>query len=163
MIGFAVLHLAPGGPLAQFALVPGMSQADIARIAAQMGLDRPLPIQYWEWFTRLLRATGAIPTATAAGAERDRLAPRGPRCELMVTATLIAIVLGVWIGVMGAVRRYSFFDYLATVGAMVALSIPTFWFGLVGDLRLLGQAGLAAAGQPLHRRRRLVLRLRCTT
>ena len=41
-IGFAVLHLAPGGPLAQFALIPGMSQADIARIAAQMGLDRLL-------------------------------------------------------------------------------------------------------------------------
>ena len=40
IIGFTVLHLAPGGPLAQFALVPGMSQADIARIAHQMGLDR---------------------------------------------------------------------------------------------------------------------------
>ncbi|HWL68185.1 MAG TPA: ABC transporter permease, partial [Geminicoccus sp.] len=33
--------------------------------------------------------------------------------------------------VMGAIRRYSFFDYLATIGAMIALSIPTFWFGLV--------------------------------
>ena len=47
MIGFGVLHLAPGGPLSQFALVPGMTQEDLARIAAQMGLDRPLPIQYW--------------------------------------------------------------------------------------------------------------------
>jgi peptide/nickel transport system permease protein len=51
--------------------------------------------------------------------------------ELMITATLIAVLLGAWIGVMGAIRRYSFFDYLATIGAMVALSIPTFWFGLV--------------------------------
>ena len=49
----------------------------------------------------------------------------------MVSATLIAVVLGGWIGILGAIRRYSVFDYLATVGAMVALSIPTFWFGLV--------------------------------
>ena len=41
------------------------------------------------------------------------------------------MLLGTWVGVLGALRRYSLFDYLATIGAMVALSIPTFWFGLV--------------------------------
>ncbi len=46
MIGFAIIHMAPGGPLAQFSLTPGMTQADLARIAHQMGLDRPLPAQY---------------------------------------------------------------------------------------------------------------------
>ena len=131
MIGFGVLHLAPGGPLAQFALVPGMSQADIARIAAQMGLDQPLPVQYWEWFSRLLLGDwgnsyrDSQPVLAVIG---SRL---GATLQLMITATLIAVVLGVWIGVMGAIRRYSIFDYLGTIGAMIALSIPTFWFGLV--------------------------------
>ena len=131
IIGFAVLHLAPGGPLAQFALVPGMSQADIARIAAQMGLDRPLPVQYWDWFTHLLRGDwgrsyrDTQPVLTVIGSHLFAT------LELMITATLIAIVLGAWIGIMGAIRRYSIFDYLATIGAMIALSIPTFWFGLV--------------------------------
>jgi peptide/nickel transport system permease protein len=41
------------------------------------------------------------------------------------------MLVGAWIGIIGAVKRYSLFDYAATVGAMVALSIPTFWFGLV--------------------------------
>jgi len=130
-IGFVVLHLAPGGPLAQFALIPGMSQADIARIAAQMGLDRPLPMQYWEWFSRLL-------TGDWGHSYRDSqpvlaiIASHLPATlELMISALLIAVVLGMWIGVMGAVRRYSIFDTLATIGAMIALSIPTFWFGLV--------------------------------
>jgi peptide/nickel transport system permease protein len=131
VIGFAVLHLAPGGPLAQFALVPGMSQADIARIAHQMGLDRPLPLQYWEWFSRLLAGDWGRsyrdnqPVLAIIGSHL------GATLELMVAATLIAVLLGTWIGVMGAVRRYSLFDYLATIGAMVALSIPTFWFGLI--------------------------------
>jgi peptide/nickel transport system permease protein len=49
----------------------------------------------------------------------------------MGTATVLSVIVGTWVGVLGAVRRYSVFDTLATVGAMVALSIPTFWFGLV--------------------------------
>ena len=131
MIGFALLHLAPGGPLAQFALTPGMSQEAMQRIAHQMGLDQPLPAQYWQWLRRLLVGDwgrsyrDSQPVLSVIG---SRL---GATLQLMVTATLIAIVLGVWIGVMGAIRRYSVFDYLGTIGAMIALSIPTFWFGLV--------------------------------
>jgi peptide/nickel transport system permease protein len=130
-IGFAILHLAPGGPLAQFALTPGMTQADLARIAHQMGLDRPLPVQYWEWFRRML--LGDWGHSYRDG--QPVLAVIGSHVlatlELMLSSTLIAVLLGSWVGVLGALRRYSLFDYLATVGAMVALSIPTFWFGLV--------------------------------
>lgn len=131
LISFAVLHLAPGGPLAQFALVPGLTQADLARIAHQMGLDRPLPVQYWEWFTRVLRGDWGRsyrdnqPVLWVIGTHLFAT------LELMVSSTLVAVVLGTWVGVIGAIRRYSLFDYLATVGAMIALSIPTFWFGLV--------------------------------
>ena len=131
VIGFAVLHLAPGGPLSQFALVPGMTQEQLAHISHEMGLDRPLPLQYWEWISRLL-------TGDWGHSYRDNqpvlviIAGRLPATfELMLTAIAIAVVLGIAIGVLGAVRRGSVFDGLATVGAMVALSIPTFWFGLI--------------------------------
>jgi peptide/nickel transport system permease protein len=50
---------------------------------------------------------------------------------LMGSAMSLAIIIGMLIGILGAVRRYSIFDYLATTGAMVALSFPTFWFGLM--------------------------------
>jgi peptide/nickel transport system permease protein len=131
MIGFGVLFLAPGGPLAQFALVPGMSQAELLRIAEQMGLNRPIPAQYWEWFTRLLSGDwghsyrDGQPVLSIIGSHL------GATLELMVVSAVIAVAVGMWVGVLGAIRRYSVFDYLATVGAMVALSIPTFWFGLV--------------------------------
>lgn len=131
VIGFALLHLAPGGPLSQFALTPGLTQADLARVAHQMGLDRPLPIQYWEWFRRMLAGDWGRsyrdnqPVLAVIGAHLPAT------LELMLSSTLIAVLLGTWVGVLGALRRYSLFDYLATVGAMVALSIPTFWFGLV--------------------------------
>ena len=65
---------------------------------------------------------------------------------LMGTSTIIAIVLGTWIGIQGATHRNSFFDYLATIGAMVALSIPTFWFGLVGIYFFTLKLGWLPAG-----------------
>jgi peptide/nickel transport system permease protein len=131
MIGFGVLYLAPGGPLSQFALVPGMSQAELHRIAEQMGLNRPIPAQYWEWFTRLLTGDwghsyrDGQPVLWIIGSHLPAT------LELMGASATIAVLVGVWVGVLGAVRRYSVFDYLATIGAMIALSIPTFWFGLV--------------------------------
>lgn len=131
LIGFALIHLAPGGPLAQFTLTPGMSSADLARIAHQMGLDRPLPVQYWEWFRRLLIGDWGLsyrdnqPVLAVIGSHLPAT------LELMISSTLIAVLIGTWVGVLGALRRYSVFDYLATVGAMIALSLPTFWFGLV--------------------------------
>ncbi len=131
VIGFALIHLAPGGPLAQFTLTPGMSSADLARIAHQMGLDRPLPVQYWEWFRRLLMGDWGLsyrdnqPVLAVIGAHVPAT------LELMISSTLIAVLIGTWVGVLGALRRYSIFDYLATIGAMIALSLPTFWFGLV--------------------------------
>jgi peptide/nickel transport system permease protein len=131
VIAFAVLRLAPGGPLSQFALVPGMTQEQLAHISHEMGLDRSLPVQYGEWISRLL-------TGDWGHSYRDNqpvlavIVGRLPATfELMLTAIVIAVLLGVSIGILGAVRRGSLFDTLATVGAMVALSIPTFWFGLV--------------------------------
>ena len=83
--------------------------------------------------------------------------------ELMLSSTLIAVLLGTWVGVLGALRRHSLFDYLATVGAMVALSIPTFWFGLVVIYAFSVKLGVAAGGRHVHHRRWLVRSTTYTT
>jgi peptide/nickel transport system permease protein len=131
MIGFAILHLAPGGPLSQFALTPGMTQADMQRIAHQMGLDRPLPVQYAEWAGRLLVGDWGHSYRDDQPVLTIIAGHLGATFELMGSSTAIALVLGSWLGVLGALRRNSVFDALSTVGAMIALSIPTFWFGLI--------------------------------
>jgi peptide/nickel transport system permease protein len=130
-LGFAILHLAPGGPLSQFAVSSQMTAEDLDRITKQLGLDRPLPIQYLDWFGRMLRGDWGQSYRDGDAVLSIIGSHLGATLELMVTASIIAILLGCWIGVLGALRRYSLFDQLATVGAMVALSIPTFWFGLV--------------------------------
>ncbi|WAP69125.1 ABC transporter permease [Jiella pelagia] len=146
MIGFAVLTLAPGGPLSQFALTPGMTQAQIARIAHQMGLDRPLPVQYWEWFTRLLQGDWGRSYRDNQPVLSVIWSHLVATLLLMGTSTLISVLVGTWVGVLGALKRYSIFDYAATVGAMVALSIPTFWFGLIAIYLFALRLGWLPAG-----------------
>ena len=132
VIAFGLMHLAPGGPLAVYALNPSMRAEDLERIERNFGLDRPLYVQYVKW-------AGGVLTGDWGRSYRDSRPVRAvifdripATFELAATALALAIVLGVGIGVLGAVRQYSIADYLATVGAMLALSIPTFWFGLVG-------------------------------
>lgn len=132
IIGFVVLNLIPGGPLAQYGLDPGMTQEDIDRIKEQLGLNRPLWVQYLDWAWRLLQ--GDWGKSFRDGASVLDVIGRHlfATLWLMGTSTAIAIAAGTWIGIRGATHRYSTFDHVATIGAMVALSIPTFWFGLIG-------------------------------
>lgn len=131
IIAFAMMHLAPGGPLAVYTLNPTITAQDIERIKAVFGLDQPVYIQYikWAWgmFTGNWGNTffGGRPVFTV-------IMERVPATFLLMGSGMaIAILLGMCIGILGAFKRYSIFDYLATTGAMVALSFPTFWFGLM--------------------------------
>lgn len=130
-IGFGILYLAPGGPLAQFSIAPGMSQADLLDIAEKMGLNKPIISQYGDWVVKLL--SGNWGQSYRDGQPVLLIIMRRVPATLMLmgVSTFIAVGLGVMIGIVGAIRQYSAFDYFVTVGAMVALSIPTFWFGLV--------------------------------
>jgi peptide/nickel transport system permease protein len=131
IMGFALLRMTPGGPLSQFALTPGMTAADLHRIAHEMGLDQPLPVQYLVWAWHLLQGDWGRsyrdqePVLQIIGEHLPAT------LELMVSSSILAVIIGTWVGVLSAMRRYSMADYLATIGAMIALSIPTFWFGLV--------------------------------
>ncbi len=131
LIGFFALNLAPGGPLSQFSLTPGMSQQALDRIAGQMGLNRPLPVQYVDWLGHLLRGDWGRSYRDGQPVLSIIIAHLPATLLLMVTSTLLSMAIGVWVGIRSAVRRGQLFDHIATIASMIALSIPTFWFGLV--------------------------------
>jgi peptide/nickel transport system permease protein len=131
IIGFALMHLAPGGPLAVYTLNPTITSQDIERIKIILGLDQPVHIQYLKWAIGMFTGNWGF---TFFGGRPVLLVivERLPATLLLMgTALSLAVLLGVSVGIIGAVRRYSIFDYLATTGALVALSFPTFWFGLM--------------------------------
>lgn len=131
LIGFMVLNLAPGGPLSQYTLTPGMTKEALDRIAEQMGLNRPLPIQYLDWLWNMVQ--GDWGNSYRDGRPVLEVINRHLFATLLLmgSSTLISAVIGTWIGIRSALRAGTVFDYATTVAAMVALSIPTFWFGLI--------------------------------
>lgn len=155
LIGFALMHLAPGGPVAVYTLNPTVTAADLSRLKHQFGLDQPIHVQYVKWAWGIL--TGNWGYSFFGGRPvLDIILERIPATlELMGSSMLIAMLTGVSIGMAAAVRRQSFFDYLATTVAVVALSLPTFWFGLIAIfifalvLRWFPAGGIATAGAPL--------------
>lgn len=131
VIGFAMMHLAPGGPLAVYTLNPTITAQDIERIKHVFGLDQPIAIQYLKWATGIFSGNWGN-TFFGGRPVLDVILERMPATFLLMGSGMsVAIVIGMLIGILGAVKRYSVFDYLATSGAMVALSFPTFWFGLM--------------------------------
>lgn len=153
IIGFGLMHLAPGGPLGVYTLNPTVSAQDIERIKAIYGLDQPTYIQYLTWAGNLLTGDWGY-TFFGGRPVFIVILERVPATLLLAGLSLsLAILLGTGIGMLGAVKRYSIFDYLATTGAMFALSFPTFWFGLMAififavELRWLPSGGMYELGE----------------
>ena len=153
IIGFGLMHLAPGGLLGVYTLNPTVSAQDIERIKVLYGLDQPMHVQYVKWASNML--VGNWGTTFFGGRPvLHVILERVPATLLLAgTSLAIAMLLGMAIGILGAVRRYSIFDYLATTGAVFALSFPTFWFGLMAiyvfalELRWLPSGGMFTLGE----------------
>jgi peptide/nickel transport system permease protein len=161
-VAFVILRLAPGGPMAVYAQNPNMTEADMRRIEHLLGLDQPVSVQYVKWAAGTLTGHLGFSYRTGRPVGAVILERVPATLELMATAYLIAIVLGIATGVASAVKRYSVLDYVATPAAMVGLSIPIFWFGLLviiyfaATLRWIPSGGIATLGAPFSLQDRLV-------
>jgi len=146
MIAFSLMHLAPGGPLAVYTLNPSIRAEDIERLERNFGLDRPLYIQYAKWASGMVQGDWGRSFRDSQPVNNIILSRMWATFELAGTALAIAMILGIFIGTLGAIKQYSVADYLSTVGAMLALSIPTFWFGLMAIYLFSVQLGWLPSG-----------------
>jgi peptide/nickel transport system permease protein len=130
VVVFLVLHLAPGDP-AEIMLGPQATQEDVSRLRADLGLDRPLPLQYVHWMAHVLQGD-------LGRSIRMRQPVLGEvllrfRATLLLTATALALstVGGIALGVLSAARPHSLVDRLSTLGSIFGASMPSFWLALV--------------------------------
>lgn len=130
MVLFGLLHLIPGGPV-ELAFSPRLSAAARHSIVVALGLDQPLPLQYLRWLWAVLHLDfGATyrdgqPVIAAIG---DRIPAT---LELLGAAFFLALAVAIPLGVVSAVRRYTFVDYLITVLSYLGIAMPLFWFAEV--------------------------------
>src|SRR5262245_57844085 len=128
---FAVLALAPGDPLAQFALNPAIPESTRQLIRHQLGIDQPWPIRYVKWLTSFLQGSWGFSFSTKAPVA-DLIWQRLPQTiQVVGIAYVLAVLIAVPIAIIAAVRQYSFFDQIATLAAFVGFSVPSFFTGLL--------------------------------
>ncbi|CRK61667.1 Oligopeptide transport system permease protein OppB (TC 3.A.1.5.1) [Alloactinosynnema sp. L-07] len=125
---------ASGNPVAELRAKPGVSEATIRALEAELGLNKPILLRYWDWIVDFVQ--GDWGTSVALGAARAEVFPEVSRAlwvtaRLVIGAELLAIVLGVSVGVLAAVKQYSIFDYLATSTAFLMFSMPIFCVAVI--------------------------------
>jgi peptide/nickel transport system permease protein len=105
--------------------------AALAEVRAQYGLDQPILVQYWRWLTEM--ASGNLGESLRTGISvAETIRTRIPvTLELALLSLLVAILLGVGSGVLAAVRRGSWVEWLANMAALLGLSVPSFWLGIM--------------------------------
>lgn len=128
---FAILALAPGDPLAQFATNPNVPPEVQEGLRRSLGLDQPWPVRYVRWLAAMLQGDWGYSFASRLPVA-DLVRQRLPNTLAVVgVAYVVGILLAVPVGVLSAVKRYTLFDHVATSIAFVGFSVPTFFTGLL--------------------------------
>jgi peptide/nickel transport system permease protein len=150
---FALVNLAPGGPLAGYGQARRVPPEKIAILKRQLGLDKPLPVQYlvWlvgnDWMKVDMNGDGIPDTnGTRRGVLRgdfgysfrtrrpvlEEIAIRLPNTIYLMSITMIvALAIAIPIGVLSAIKQYSLFDISVTTFAFAGQAVPDFWLGLI--------------------------------
>ncbi len=130
VVVFLVLHLSPGDP-AEIMLGSQASQADVARLRADLGLDEPLPLQYARWMAHVLQGDLGRSIRLRQPVLGEVLIRFRATLILTTTALFLSTVCGIALGVLSAARPRSLVDRLSTLGSIFGTSMPSFWLGLV--------------------------------
>jgi len=155
LLVFGFVALAPGDPVDAY-LRPEMAGNQQLRqlITHQLGLDQPLPIRYLAWLEQTLQ--GNLGYSTVSGEPVGTVVWTGllASCALMIPALLLGVLLGIPLGVVSALRQYSWLDFQLTGIAFLGISTPSFLAG-IGGLYIFGLVlgifpigGMQTADQP---------------
>lgn len=133
LITFILMHVVPGDPVTA-SFEKRADAATIARIRRELGLDRPLPVQYADFLWGALRGDLGRSFQTSQPVTRMIRSALPATIKLTLAAVLVTVLVGVPFGVLAALHRGSALDYLATVTTLSFISAPLFWVAMIAQL-----------------------------
>lgn len=143
---FLLRFITPGDPITFIAPLDA-SQALRERIAAELGLNRPFYIQYFEYLWQLLHGDMGESYLSGTAASARIFARLPATLELALAATVVAIVISIPLGVLSATRRNEPADFAATTFSLAGISTPNFWLGIMLVLLLAVQFNVFPTSQ----------------
>jgi len=150
LIVFGIMKMVPGDVAQVMAGMEGTAE-DVEIIRQSLGLDRPVYEQYLTFVWRSLQGDFGRSAVTKRPVTEEIASRVWPTAELAIAALAFAIVLGLIAGVVSATRQYTIWDNLATLVALIGVSMPVFWLGLMLVLLFsvtLGWLPSSGAGTP---------------
>jgi peptide/nickel transport system permease protein len=149
-VSFMVIHLAPGDPIES--QTGGELSVEASGQARQMlrelyDLDKPIPVQYWKWLSRIARLDFGRSFAADGRPVLQKIGERLPVTLLLnIVEMALILALAVPIGVLSATRQYSLFDKVTTMFVFVGFATPDFWLALLLMMFFGGQLGWPISG-----------------
>ncbi len=135
MLTFTIMHFAPGDPAEMIATsrygVEGLSTETIARIRVEEGLDAPVYVQYLKWLNHVLHGDLGRSLVTGKSVSSEFLARFPATLKLALASMIIALLIAIPVGIISATKQYSVVDNASMVGALIGVSMPNFWLGLL--------------------------------
>lgn len=151
IITFSIMHLAPGDP-ARIMLGVLASDEAVAELRSALDLDRPIPVQYISWLTRVVRGDFGHSIQTRRPVLQTIWSRLPATLELTFAAMILSLLIAIPAGIISATRQNSAFDYGSMAGALFGVSMANFWLGLMlmlvfglhlGWLPISGRGGLS--------------------
>lgn len=127
---FFIMQLVPGDPAVLLA-GEGASKETIESIREQLGLNRPLLVQYFDYLISVFRGDFGVSLKNSQPVLDEILVRLPITIELAIFSIIITIVLGMTAGIISAIKPYSITDTTVMIVALFGISLPSFWFGLM--------------------------------
>lgn len=131
LLTFALIHLIPGDPVELIAGERGMDPARHARLRAEMGLDKPILVQYGHYLSGILKGDLGKSIVTKQPVFQEFISLFPATVELSIFAMLFAVLMGLPAGVIAGVKRGSVFDHAVMGASLTGYSMPIFWWGIL--------------------------------
>jgi len=141
ILTFVLIHLIPGDPVLMMAGERGMSPERHAQLRAQMGLDKPLPVQYLHYVGGVVQGDLGRSIVSKRPVTEEFFTLFPATVELSLCAITFAILIGIPAGVLAAVKRGSILDHSVMAVSLTGFSMPIFWWGLLLILLFSVQLG----------------------
>jgi len=129
-LSFAFVSYA-GNPTALLRANPKFSPITLQHIIVQQHLNRSVPVRYWFWVKDIFTHKLGDSLSTLQPIWPDIVRTAGHSAQVILLAEVIALILGVAVGIFSAIRQYSFFDYTFTSISFLGFAMPTFWLALL--------------------------------
>jgi len=130
MVIFLIIHLVPGNPVDNL-LHPGSPPETRERLIKEYGLDKPIYQQYIIWLTNIFKGNLGTSITEQRSVSKLLLLKLPNTVVLGITSLLICFILGIFFGAVSAIKQNTIVDYISMVLALLGVSVPTFWLGLM--------------------------------